>query len=348
MLKQAIDKFFVPKTWEHDRSQTVGSSESGDCLRKTWYTKNKHAPDDDHSQRYGATERGNLIEANLFVPALRKAFGDRLLFAGDDQKTLIGKHLSATPDGIITGLKRNALKHLGVKDIGSDCIAIECKTIDPRVDVTEAKHQNLIQVHVAMGMIRQHTKYQPEYALLTYIDASFHDTVTEFAIHFDPEIFRQAEARAVRVLTAKTAAELKPEGYIKGGKACDYCPFVRSCGIERHNLPSAKWAATDVPAQLRAEFVDMTREALLIKQQRDAADERYKEAQEGIKERLREKGIVKIEGVLTWSSVKGRKQYDVEALIAAAKKKGVDTDKFLKYGEATSRLTLTPQEAVVQ
>jgi hypothetical protein len=340
MLKELIDALIVPKTWQHDRSKTVGASEIGQCERRIWYVKQKHDQDDDFIQRWGASARGDLIEANVFVPALRKKYGDKLKFAGDEQHTIEGKHLSATPDSLLVGMSRSVLKHLGVDNIGSDCLVVECKSIDPRVNLTEAKHQNIMQAQVQMGLIRETTKYQPNYALLAYIDASFHDTVTEFAIAFDEAIFEAAKTRALNILMARSAKELKPEGYIKGGRECEHCPYIKSCGIERHNLPFAKYTADEVPKQFRAEIVDAVRAANKMRKVRDSADKAFLAAQEEIKERLREKGIRQIKNVLSWIEVKGVKRYDMQALAKAAKLQGFDIEKFAKPGAPTSRLTL--------
>ena len=115
---------------------------------------------------------------------------------------------------------------------------------------------------------------------------------------------------------------------------------MRSCGIERHNLPSAKFAPVKIDLQVRAEFVDLVRNANKVKDAREQADELYKTCTENIKERLREKNIRKIDGVLSWSEVKGRQSYDMEALLAACRKKGIDPEKYSKVGDMTSRLTL--------
>ena len=43
------------KVWEHDRTLTVGASEVGQCLRKTWFAKNGIKPG-----TVLATDRGSL------------------------------------------------------------------------------------------------------------------------------------------------------------------------------------------------------------------------------------------------------------------------------------------------
>lgn len=340
MIKEILDEFIVPKLWEHDRTKTIGSSEIGGCIRRTWYIKNSKDHDLSHVARWGAAERGNLFENHLWEPALRKKFGKKLMYSGPDQKTFVDGELSATPDGLLIGAARDSLKHLGIKDIGGNCLSLECKTIDPRVNLIEAKHQNMMQVQVAMGIIRAKTVHKPNYALISYANASFLDDITEFAIPFEENLYAAAKTRAAQIYKAKDAKELKPEGYIKGGKECDHCPFQEACGVERHNLPSAKYVTKEIDPQLKAEFIDMVRAANKIKAVKEGAEEEFKAAAEEIKDRLREKGIRKIEGVLNWSDTKGRQSYDMASLIAAAESKGIKTEKYSRVGEATSRLTL--------
>lgn len=340
MIKDILDAYIVPKTWSHDRTKTIGSSEVGQCIRRTWYTKNSTAQDAEHAPRWGAAERGNLFENHLWEPALRKKFGKELLYAGRDQKTFVDGELSATPDGLLIRAAPNILAHHGIKDIKSRELSLECKTIDPRVNLVEAKHNNWMQVQVAMGIIRATTEYRPKYALISYANASFLDDITEFAIPFEQDVYDKAKIRARKIYNAKSAKELKPEGFIKGGKECDHCPFLKSCGIERHNLPSAKFIPKEIDPQLRAEFVDMVRRANNFKSAKETHEENYKDACEEIKERLREKNIRRIPGVLSWTDVKGRGSYDMASLAAVAAKKGIDVETYSKTGDATSRLTL--------
>jgi hypothetical protein len=340
VILEALNEYVAPKVWKHDRTKTIGSSEVGGCIRRTWYTKHVTAHDADHAPSWGAAERGNLFEAHLWEPALRKKYGKNLLYAGKDQQTFIDGELSATPDGLLINAPRDILlKKHGIKNIGN-CLSLECKTIDPRVNLGEAKHQNIMQVQVSMGVIRAKTSHKPTHALLSYANASFYDIVTEFVVEFDKKAYDVAKRRADMIYRAKVATDLKPEGYIKGGKECDHCPWVKACGIARHNLPSAKYTPVDIDLQLKAEFIDMVRQANLFKEQKELAEADYKEACEEIKDRLREKNLRKIEGVLSWSDVKGRTSYDMKALAAKCKAKGISVEDYLQEGEGSSRLTL--------
>lgn len=344
MIKEALNAFVLPKVWAHDRTQTIGSSEIGQCSRRIKYIKSGHRQDIEYVPRWGAAERGNLFENFLWEPALRKRYGDKLLLAGKEQKTFIGKYLSATPDGMLIDQPRNMLKYLGVKDIGvSSCLMIECKTIDPRVNLSEAKHTNVMQTQVQMGLVREQTQHKPNYAVLSYANASFIDDITEFAVEFDQGIYDKAKERARTILEAKEPGELRPEGWIAGGKECEHCPFSRACGIEQHNLPSAKFKGSLVDSQFKAEMTDMVREAKQAQEKMDTAKAEFRLQQDNIKHRLREKGVRKIDGVVNWIDVKGRISYDDVAIRAYAKKKGMDIEKYSDVGDPTDRLILSNQ-----
>jgi hypothetical protein len=343
MLTNILNNYVksTTKVWKHDRSKTVGASEIGACERKVWYIKNAETHDKDHHDRWGATQRGNLIENHLVVPALRQHFGKKLLWAGDEQTTFTLKDLSATPDGLLTGLPRNALKHLGIKDLGADCILVEIKSIDPRANLDREKHQHRVQTITQLGLVRAKTAYKPNYALIVYIDASFHDEVSEFVIAFDEKVFALMQSRAAKILTAKAPQDLKPEGYIAGASECQTCPFKDPCGIERHTLPSEKFKAKPVDPQKVAEMTDLCRQALDREALADTYHAAFRETQEVIRARLRDWDVRRIPDVVTLSQVKGRETYDNEALRAAAAKAGVKVAKFLRIGEPTSRLTIS-------
>ena len=348
MLTDILNEYVTSekKVWAHDRTLTVGASEIGQCARKIYYMKTAERQDKTHVDRWGAAQRGNLIEQHLVVPALRKRFGKNYLWGGDEQRTFAKGHLSATPDGLLIGIKPNALRHLGVKDkLLGTCLLVEIKSIDPRAKIEKEKHVHKLQAQAQLGLVRLLTEYKPNYVLLIYVDASFHDEVKEFAIEFDPKVFATLQGRASLILEAKGAADLRPEGWIAGGQECETCPFKDPCGIERHALPSEKFKPKPVAPQRVAEITDLCKEAQAYASVRDANDAAYREQQEKIKERLREWDIRKVPGVVTLSSVKGRESYDMNALKQAAEAAGIDVEKFQRTGEPTTRLTISlPEE----
>lgn len=337
MIKEALDEFAtsITKTWPHDRTKTVGASEIGLCARRMHFVKKAKAHDDSHVEGWGARMRGNVMESELWVPAMEKKFGKRYLHGGALQKTFADKWLSATPDGLVVGLKRDALKHLGVKDIESDCILVECKSLDPRVNLRQAKDENTYQVQVQMGLIRKLTKHKPVYGLISYMDASFWNEVSEWPVKFDERVFKAAEARAEQILTSEGPQDLAPEGWIAGGSECEYCPFTKACGVIRRSVPEGEAAADP---QFAAEITDMCLELQELEAEVEQGTARVREKQQAIKDRLREKGVRKIPKVVTWSAVKGRKSYDNKAIHAAASAAGIDIEEHTTIGEPSDQL----------
>jgi hypothetical protein len=58
----------LQKTWAHDRTQTIGASEIGQCARKTFWIKNEIDPkhraerDPEYVDGWGAKIRGTIME----------------------------------------------------------------------------------------------------------------------------------------------------------------------------------------------------------------------------------------------------------------------------------------------
>ena len=271
------------------------------CLRRIWFAKNKIEYDPGYEKGWGAAIRGNIHEQHFWVPALRKHFKRNLLFAGKQQRTLKSGPLSATPDGLVINVDRSALAYLGVKDIGpSRCVIVEAKTIDPRIAIDVAKSENMFQVQCQMGLIRELTKYKPDFAVICYSNASFYDDITEFVEKFDQSVYDRAKKRAWRVMSAKNASELKPESWIWGGKDCQYCPWAKRCAAIRGNVPieqhpHGSLMLTRLDPQLVAEFYDLAREERTQHAIAGMAEEKQREIQHAIKERLKEKQLNRID-----------------------------------------------------
>ena len=164
------------KNWSHDRLNTIGASEVGQCARKMFWLKNEndtaHRADRDPEYRdtWGARVRGTVFEDSFWEPAMRARFGDRLRFAGKDQKTFVHGFLSATPDGMLDELTEEEKAEIGTK---ADCVMVECKTSDPRTNLAAAKPVNVFQTQVQMGLVREMTLNRPTHSILSYTDAEF-------------------------------------------------------------------------------------------------------------------------------------------------------------------------------
>lgn len=343
MIKEALDAFArspaMAKIFLMDRNRTIGASEIGQCARRMYWVKTEGLPDPDYQDNWGARLRGTVMEERFWTPAMRKKYGKKLLLSGDKQATVHDRYLSATPDGLLVDQPRDLLAHMGVPDIGPGCcILVECKTIDPRVNLTEAKQENMLQTQVQLGLIRELTKYKPEYAVISYIDASFWDDVDEYPIQFSPDLYRKMHERAVIIKTATGPGDLKPEGWIAGGKECEYCPFVGPCGVVRRSLPSVQAAADP---QFVAEMRDLCIEHETIKRELEEITKELNEKKDEIKNRLRTKSVTKLPGIVSWFPVKGRTSVDTQAFHAAAMARGVDPADFETTGDPTDALRVT-------
>lgn len=335
-----------------DRANTVGASDVGQCERKVYWTKMEGTEfaaerDPDYVDSYGAKLRGTMFENHFWAWGLKAAFGERLLFAGEAQQTFVSGFLSATPDGMVTGLTKDeraqiADAHTPGMDfyrIGDE-VMVECKTYDPRTNLADPKTENVFQTHVQMGLVRELTEWKPTHSILSYTDASWWNEGKEFVIEFDPQIYDNAKHRAERILTAPSAEALTPEGWIGGGKDCEYCPFTMACGVERRRVPDAKLLAS-MPADFVAEVTKLAR---AVKQASAAVDNDEaikRDLEDRLKTLLRNNGQRKVPGVVSWSSVKGRAGWDNKAIREAAIEAGVDISVYSTEGEPTDRLQIT-------
>ena len=342
LIKKALDAYAAStsKTWSHDRSNTVGASEVGQCMRKIFWLKSENDSryrvnrDPDYQETWGARMRGTVFEDAFWEPALRKKYQERLLFAGKDQQTFVSDYLSATPDGLIL-LDPQDVVELG---IDASSIMVECKTADPRTNLTVAKPQNILQAQVQMGLVREQTSYKPTHSILSYTDASFWSDVKEFIVEFDQQLYDTAKQRAMTIMTETDLDKILPEGWLAGGYECRYCPFTIACGIERRNLP---YQDNEVDPQFAAEMREAAIDLKEAENFRDDMDKDARRLQDQIKRRLREKGVKKIPGVLTWSHVKGRTGYDNKQIKQAASDAGIDVEQFKTIGEPGDRLVIT-------
>ena len=332
-----------------DRANTVGASEVGQCARKVYFGKNAGdcvygaASDDDFESAWGAALRGRLLEDHFWVPALRARYGVKLLYAGEEQQTLASDFLSATPDGLLIEQPRDTLAAFDVADIGQDgSIVIECKSTDPRAKLDEPRPEHRFQAIVQLGLFRELTKHRPQWALISYINASFPDDVAEFAVAFDAPVYANAKARAAEIMTATAPDQLKPEGWIGGGSECRFCPFTAACGVLRHAVPTRPSIEPPDP-QFVAEIADLARVAKARRGEAEAATAAQREVEHEIRERLRSHELRHVAGdgvSVTWAPVKGRTSYDMPAIREAATAAGIDISRFETTGEPTDRLVI--------
>lgn len=334
LLKTALDVYArsLKKEWKHDRTKTVGASEIGQCIRRIAFAKQQTPTD--QVENYGALIRGDVIENQFWYPALRAEYGDDLLYAGPDQQTFVSDTLSATPDGLLINQPRDLLKEFGIPDMGSNELVVECKSIDPRVDLKKEKMTHRAQTIVQMGLIREHTPYKPNYALITYVDASFFSEINEFVVSYDANQLKYAKDRA-RVMLTEDPMELQPEGVLAGGGECKHCPFTSVCKNYEKNFPEK---SDQLDEEKLDELSQLCQEYKTVVEQVEELEVTQKTLAETIKKFLRANNVKKITGLVTYSLTKGRVSYDTAGLVEAAKKKGIDVTQFERNGEQTERL----------
>lgn len=335
------------KTWAHDRSQSVGASEVFGCLRKAWFGKRGaefgFLPDPGFKQSWGATKRGDLMENHLVVPAVEhglplQAPMASLLYAGGDQETIISGRASATPDGLIVDVPKHALSKYGIADIGSDCFNLEIKSIDPRVSLQEEKAIHRGQVQMQMGLIRETTNYRPNYAVILYVDASFHDKISVFVVEYDDKVYQAGKKRAENVWKIDDPKKIAPEG--KFDKACDYCAYQQACALVTIGSVPAKDAAKKLDVDDDEELAELIAAYREKKRQADRADHDFEVIKQAIKDRLAEKGKSRVWGEdykVSWTTQNGRRTLDREAMEAD----GIDLSKYEKEGAGFDKLTIT-------
>jgi hypothetical protein len=323
----------------HGMLDVVGASEIGMCLRRIKFARQASTI----VENWGAAQRGVTFENHFWVPAMRARYGRNLLYTGKQQRSLVHGQLRATPDGLLINQRRNVLQDLQVGDIGpSGVIVLDCKTIDPRINLGQPKPEHEFQAQVQMALLRITTKYRPDYALLSYVNASFYDDVVEFAIRYDGAVYDAARKRAAAVAAAISPSELLPEGWIAGGRECEYCPFKEPCHSMRGEVPVSNTANFD--KGLLDQVAALAREERRWNAKAGGAGEEQRKIQHTIKELLRmhELNRVAHDGiVVVWSPVKGRIAFDMVALRDAAQRLGLDVQQFETVGQPTDRLVIT-------
>ena len=324
------------KEWKYDRNASVGASETFACIRMSFFKKHGYEQDDEHEDDWGAAKRGDIIENFFAVPATQAILPEdaSLFYAGDEQETLRIGRSSATPDGLIVDVDRDALAELGIPDIESDCFVIEYKSFDPRANVKEEKSVHSGQTQMQMGLIHELTEFRPMYAVIVYFNASFLSDIRPFVVKFDPAIYEVGKQRNQKVFDTKEPTELQAEGKIDNG--CSFCSYTEECAIAEGLLTPRD----DKPI---GDQKILDRLAILAKRQQEAkarekeAEADAKQASAEIKEILYDTGTKRVSDdrfnvSLSWSD--GKDSLDQLAMIDD----GIDLAKYKKQGNGHSTL----------
>ena len=340
-----------PKEWMYDRNESVGASEVYGCLREAWFNKRGtdkgYEKDVEHVERWGATERGNIIENHFVVPAVSHHLPDELHlhYQGEHQTTLREMRTSATPDGLITGFPKGSrvvVKYkeheVVIEDIVSDCINLEIKSIDPNAILTEEKKAHNFQTHMQVGLIREKTKWEPHYSVVLYINASWLDDITPFVVEYDEEIYVNGKARAEFVFEAEHPDEITPEGRLSND--CTYCPWKMACGTTIiESIPEKK--SGSIKDEDIDEFMAWVDTYNSAKREKESFEAEMKEAQERVKDILAENKTRSTKlpqelGSVSWSSVKGKKSVNTKAMA----EDGIDLTPYESTGAPYDRLMI--------
>lgn len=334
------------KAWKYDRDASLGASEAFGCLRKAYFKKHGYEPDDGYEADWGAAKRGDIIENHFAVPAITAILPDgaSLIYAGEEQETLRKGRLSATPDGLVIDVDKDALEQLGILDIESDCFVTEFKSFDPRANIKEAKAIHAGQVQVQLGLIHELTEFRPEYGLVIYFNASFLSDIRTYVVKRDPKIYAAAVARSKQVYATENPKDLMAEGKLSGD--CNLCEFTEECAI-------AQGEATPREKRKIEDETILDRLALLIERQKThaaigkEAETERKLVDEEIKQILRDhdtKSAADDRFTVSLSWCAGKKSLDTLAVAAELEEHGKSLEDFQKEGSGYDRLTAKLKE----
>lgn len=342
------------KTWQHDRTKSVGASEIFSCMRGLFFKKRGKEfgfhKDADFTERWGATERGNIIEQHFVAPALTTQCpeGVTLEWAGSDQVTLIKGRSSSTPDGLFTGLPKAPLRiraggqDIELPDFGSDCLGLEIKSIDPRATLNEERVKHRGQSQVGMGLVRDETEWKPTHWIILYFDASFLDNIKPFIVEWDERVYKAAKRRAPAIWEHDDPNAFEPEGKYTG--ECDHCPFATACGeavfseikhldVHENSSPEAIEAvASPVEEYLAAQAA--VKDAELA----------FEQAKQAVKDAMVGAGVRKVRSdawLASWVTQKGRVTCDYKK---AFKDYKIDPAAYEKEGNPIEFIKITPKK----
>lgn len=333
------------KVWEHDRTKSVGASEIFGCMRKTFFTKRGaelgYEKDPDYKENWGATRRGDLIEAHHVVPALEYLPEPvEAWFAGEDQITIQDGYNSCTPDGLLVNCDRDALVDYGVEDIGSSRIMLEIKSIDPRSNLKEEKAIHRGQTITQMGMVRDKCKdpdNMPHYGVILYVDASFLDDMDVFIIPYDDEVYKAAKIRAPLIWKHDDPIKFTAEGKLNG--QCDYCPFTHACAKSTNDAIPEK-SKNGTPQKIIDHFEPLMSEYKAKQDALKKAEAEFEEIKLHTKSEIVDAGRSNVESDdwrTSYYSVKGKKKLNRKAM----EDDGIDLSKYETRGAGHDVLRIT-------
>ena len=292
----------TPREW--DRSNTVGSSEIGQCARKIAYLKQGLEPDSDYEDSWGMKERGHWVEA--WAVERFRANGADVHEAGDDQVTRSDGFFSATPDGYF------------------DKTSFDIKSFDPR------KSRLPEPAHILQARIGARLNPKTNQAILVYINASDFEDQMEFGPF--PEItddeLASLKARA-REIMAKPADQHRREGFIAGDCSRLNCPFRERCiGDPIKNKGS-------LSSEDEGQLLKIQAEHAAVVERLETAERDKKQLQERVREIFQASDVKKMTNV---ASIRrdARDSLDTEAMA----RDGIDLAPYRKEGKPFDVITI--------
>ena len=301
----------------YDRDKYGNASEIGGCIRKQWYDRNV---DTDVEQDWGFARRGSHGEKYVVESLL--AANVPLLHTLNDQLSLQDdtSSLSATPDGVM----------LYDED---DPVAVEIKTIDPRVNLANLpREDHVTQLQVGIDLIRSMTKYSGmRRGIILYMDASNFNVLHQFNVLYDAKIARRMSRRAKTMLRSRTPDALDREGKSTG--ACRYCSHKERCGVIAAGPINQKVTRSNRGSGLHA-YVSLYVSA---KGDADAAKRTMDACKADIMSEMEKRNVKRLPvggHVVSLKPVAGRTGYDTEKAIAD----GVNLEPYKTTGASSVRL----------
>jgi len=279
-MQLALQSRMEQNTRLGDRSQYIGASEIGSCLRRIVSSKLYPEPFDQASM--GRMLAGKAME-NEVVQLIRVALNGRLRNTGRVQLDLNHPTLPfhAHPDGRIMG---------GFDGLDGDGV-LEVKTAS---NSTFKRFQNdglpqnyLDQVQAQMGLSGL------TWALVVLVSRENLAEMTSFTIRFDSEHYGRLETRAVLAATALQDPDFLSQlaGDPERG-FCHTCPYSAQCGIFQAQREAGKRG--EIPEVTRLQLECQLEELASLEAIAEPAQERITELRDQVKVALQMSGASKV------------------------------------------------------
>ena len=329
-----------------DRLKGVTASEAHSCERKLGFEKHGYTEDEPTGKEppfCGPCERGNTAESWFITPFSKSLLsqGIHLMYAGDEQVSLVDGQNSATCDGLLTNVPDDILKDFGVESIQTSEMLVEIKSLDPRSNFGELKESHFTQIQVQFGVVHASTGYAPEYAIAIYLNAADFADITVHIVKRDPKVYQAIVERTKRIFAIPNPMQLMAEGKYDG--TCRFCNYQQACGEAIvSSFPEQK--NPEIPHDVVSKMEELVELSTNTGNNIKKLKEVKSEADERLKILLREHDICRFnltDFSVSYALVKGRRTLDTKALKAEAP--DFDLDRFYRTSADTDRLTIRQQ-----